>query len=190
MSNVMNMDLRAQRSRLALLDAGIDLLLTNPNASLSDVASYAGVGRATLYRHFDSREALIQAIAQESLEKTDEVLQPLKKQKLPADQMLKESIRLIVPLARHYHFLLSLWNIAAEDELVMNIYSRQLKDLAKIIEQAKKQKTISKKLNTDWIVSMYDCVLYASWFMLGQGTMTEEQVIEHATISFFNGCKA
>lgn len=49
MSNVMNMDLRAQRSRLALLDAGIDLLLTNPNASLSDVASYAGVGLSLIH---------------------------------------------------------------------------------------------------------------------------------------------
>ena len=189
MSNVTNLDLRAQRSRLALIEAGIELFIQNPNASLSDVATFAGVGRATLYRHFESRDDLIRTIAQDSLEKTDEVLLPLRQKKLKARELIEEGLKVIVPLAKHYHFLLSLWNIAAEDKKVMAIYKRQLKDLSALIDEAKKQKAINKNLSTDWIVSMYDCVLYTSWYMVGQG-MSEQDVIDHAITSFFSGVEA
>lgn len=37
-------------------------------ASMSDVADTAGVGRATLYRYFPSRDALLQALAEMALE--------------------------------------------------------------------------------------------------------------------------
>ena len=39
----------------AVIDAAIDTLARNPGASLSEIAARAGVGRASLHRHFSSR---------------------------------------------------------------------------------------------------------------------------------------
>src|SRR5437588_12210376 len=39
-----------------------------PDASLIDIARTAGVGSATLYRHFPSREALLAAVYQSQIE--------------------------------------------------------------------------------------------------------------------------
>ncbi|MEM1316029.1 MAG: helix-turn-helix domain-containing protein, partial [Pseudomonadota bacterium] len=46
-------------SRDAILEAAFQLYARRPDASLAEVAQRAGVGRATLHRHFGSREALI-----------------------------------------------------------------------------------------------------------------------------------
>ena len=46
----------------AIIDAAIDTLARNPGASLSEIASRAGVGRASLHRHFSSRGDLVAAI--------------------------------------------------------------------------------------------------------------------------------
>ena len=92
-------DPRANRSRQALLNAGIDAFLINPNASLTEVAAIAGVGRATLYRHFETREQLIQELARESLALTDKATEPLKAKKLKGREAIAAMLHAVMPLA-------------------------------------------------------------------------------------------
>ena len=148
-----NADPRADRSRRALLDAAIELLLENPGASLSDLATHAGVGRATLYRHFKSREELVHAAAVDALLVTDEVLQPIKDDAdLTARQALEAGMRAIMPIADRFHFLLLLWNIAEGDKDAMKIYQRQLDDLSRLVDRGKRERSITDQLSTPWIV--------------------------------------
>ncbi|MUL64763.1 TetR family transcriptional regulator [Mycobacterium sp. CBMA 234] len=51
------------RTRKAILEAAIGVLATSPAASLSDIATAAGVGRSTLHRYFPERAALMRAVA-------------------------------------------------------------------------------------------------------------------------------
>jgi AcrR family transcriptional regulator len=50
------------RNRESILEAAIQVLGAQPDAGIAEVAAAAGVGRATVYRHFPSREALIEAL--------------------------------------------------------------------------------------------------------------------------------
>ena len=47
------------------------VLPRNPGAAMAEIAEKAGVGRATLYRHFPTRDDLIRALALASLSQTD-----------------------------------------------------------------------------------------------------------------------
>lgn len=67
----------AQRNVERILDAAVDCLGTDPNASVSEVAQAAGVGRVTVYAHFASREALVEAALIRVLDRGDEVLERL-----------------------------------------------------------------------------------------------------------------
>jgi AcrR family transcriptional regulator len=52
----------AERNRATVLDAAIRLLGRRPSASTEEIAAEAGVARQTVYAHFASREALIDAV--------------------------------------------------------------------------------------------------------------------------------
>lgn len=50
------------RNAEAILEAAVRVLGADPSAGMGEIAAAAGVGRATLYRHYDSREHLIEAL--------------------------------------------------------------------------------------------------------------------------------
>jgi AcrR family transcriptional regulator len=60
----------AQRNRERILEVAKEAFTrSGANASLDDIAKQAGVGPGTLYRHFPTREVLLQAVYRSELEK-------------------------------------------------------------------------------------------------------------------------
>jgi AcrR family transcriptional regulator len=60
----------AQRNRERILEAAKDAFTrVGADASLDDIARQAGVGAGTLYRHFPTRDALIEAVYRSEVEK-------------------------------------------------------------------------------------------------------------------------
>ncbi|GFZ97023.1 TetR/AcrR family transcriptional regulator [Nesterenkonia alkaliphila] len=65
----------AQRNRANILAGTVTAIRKNPDASVADIAAEAGVGRMTLYGHFQTRAELIEAALVESLARGEEVLE-------------------------------------------------------------------------------------------------------------------
>lgn len=60
----------AQRNRERILDAAKDAFTrSGANTSLDDIAKQAGVGPGTLYRHFPTRDELLEAVYRSEVEK-------------------------------------------------------------------------------------------------------------------------
>src|SRR3954452_19627606 len=64
----------AQRSIARILDAAIEALAEDHEASMSAIAKRAGVVRATIYVHFPTREALIEAVTDRALDEVAAVV--------------------------------------------------------------------------------------------------------------------
>jgi AcrR family transcriptional regulator len=60
----------AQRNRERILEVAKEAFTrSGANSSLDDIAKHAGVGAGTLYRHFPTREALLEAVYRTDVEK-------------------------------------------------------------------------------------------------------------------------
>lgn len=62
------------RTRFAILEAARRMLPGNPSASIFEIAASAGVGRATVHRHFRDREELILELARHVYQLSDEAV--------------------------------------------------------------------------------------------------------------------
>lgn len=79
----------ARRNIEAIIDAATALLAVDPDASVQDIAKAAGVGRVTLYGHFDSRTALITEVATRAIAQTEESLRDLDLRGDPREAMAR-----------------------------------------------------------------------------------------------------
>ena len=68
--NVANMSVRKRAELVApsLLQVATEVLVTDPTASLGDVARAAGIGRTTLHKQYPTRHALLVALARDALD--------------------------------------------------------------------------------------------------------------------------
>jgi AcrR family transcriptional regulator len=95
----------ARQSITAVLDAAVQVLASRADASMDEVARAAGVSRQTVYAHFPSRDALIDAvIGQASAEFTD-LLDGLDLDQAPPAQALTRLLDAGWQVAARYPFL-------------------------------------------------------------------------------------
>ena len=78
----------AQRNRERILEVAKEAFTRDgAEASLDDIARQASIGPGTLYRHFPTRDALIEAVYQSEVEKIAAAGRKLAEQKPPLEAL-------------------------------------------------------------------------------------------------------
>src|SRR6266513_4532934 len=64
----------AERNTASIIDAALEALAGDPDASMAAIARRAGVVRATIYMHFPTRESLLDAVMEEATGRVAEAI--------------------------------------------------------------------------------------------------------------------
>lgn len=171
----------------AIIEAAFDVFGRDPSASLSDVAAAAGVGRATLHRHFAGRDDLIVALAKQATEELDAAVAKAVEGAESWTASLKLSLAAIIPLANRQWFL-------AQEPLehhpdIAEAYAAQRADLIEAIEEAAKEGAFAPDVPAGWIASAYDSLIYAAWEAVRAGELTAAQAADLAWRTLSSGLK-
>lgn len=158
-------------TRTAVVEAAIRVLGTNPGASMQDIASQAGVGRATLHRHYPSGADLMREVVLRCIRDIDDAVAPLEASSTSAVDYLHRLVDVIVPLGDRYHFL-TREGIAFDDPEIASEIDRQARGMAELIDMVKAEGGIDAAVPTTWVVEAFDGLLYAAWSSVADETLT------------------
>lgn len=187
---VKGLDARAQKSQKALLKAGLELLNRNQEATLSDIAAHAGVGRTTLYRQYETREKLIAAIALDCLESIDQATASIERQAKSALDAIRLLFEYAMPLTQEFQFLINLEHLLIHEPKVIKVYENQRKEISELVEYGMKKGEINSKLPVSWVVNLIDGLFYIAWLQQQRENTSPEQAAQLAFISFSQGIRA
>lgn len=182
----MNSSVKAVRpsARAAIIDAAILVLAGNPGATTSEIALTAGVGRATLHRHFRTREDLIQAIQTQSIEETNAAVLATDDVSLPAHERLLRLFKAVIPLGDRFHFLR---HQPSASEQVTEQYERELRWTNNLVKQLKEEHVISGDVPVRWAVAQIDQLIWTAWKEVAEGRLAMADAPELAVRTLTEG---
>jgi AcrR family transcriptional regulator len=91
----------AERNVTAILDAALACFNRTPDATMTEIAKEAGVGRVTVYGHFASREDLIDALMARSLAEVETTFAGLGLDTVPAPEAVRRLMHVPWLLGRY-----------------------------------------------------------------------------------------
>ncbi|MFE3018215.1 TetR/AcrR family transcriptional regulator [Streptomyces sp. NPDC059256] len=162
----------AERSRIAVLDAAIRLLAERPGAGMAAVAAEAGVTRQTVYAHYGTRGALLEAVADRI---TDQAMAALDEAEVAGGSALEVLLRLQDigwQLFEQHPVLLQLGNAPASAEADRIRHEPVADRLTRLIEQGRAAGEFGSAAPATWLVAAVTALGHAAGDEVGAGRMT------------------
>src|SRR6201993_2674834 len=139
----------AQRNRERLLEVAKEAFTrSGADASLEDIAKEAGVGPGTLYRHFPTREALLEAVYRTEMEKLASAEQKFAEE-LPPIEALRAWLLLFVDYIAAKQLIAPALNALLGDpkKVFETSYARMWEAIRALVKRAVKSGDIRKDLD-------------------------------------------
>ena len=170
--------------REAIVDAAIDTFARNPGASLAEVAARAGVGRASLHRHFPSRNDLITDITRQCMDEIDTASAKALEGARSAQERLLKMLEAVIPLGDRYHFLSA---EAFHDEGLRTRYEEELDWLARLVDDLKAEGVIAADVPRSWAVANIDAQVWLAWSEVAAGKLAPAHAADLALRTLLEG---
>ncbi|MBE1593635.1 TetR/AcrR family transcriptional regulator [Nonomuraea angiospora] len=166
----------AERNIAAILEAGTRLLSADPAASVADIAKAAGVGRVTLYGHFPSREALVDAVLDHAVEVADAVLADDSLDTAPAPEAMARLLRSSWEvLDRHRRLFLAADRVLAT-ERIREHHERPLRRVERLVVRGQRAGVFRTDLSPGWLVTTFFSIIHSAAQEREAGRLAPEEV--------------
>lgn len=183
----------AERNTAAIVDAGLDCFLADPQASMAAVARAAGVSRVTLYSHFPTREALLDAALDRAVDEAAATLEALDggvegggvADGRVEEGGVEESLALLIRsswrvLDRHSAVFAAV-SAALPPERLRERHDRILAPVRRLIARGRERGELRADLSADWLVTVVYSLVHAAAAEVQAGRMTPAEAPEVLT---------
>jgi TetR/AcrR family transcriptional regulator, mexCD-oprJ operon repressor len=161
----------ARRNARRLLDAAAELLAADPLVSLEQVAAHARVSRTTLYHHFPSREALLDALTDGSVSEVCAALDSARPTEGGAPEAMNRALKTTWQVVGRYRGLVLINpRRLGRDELRRRLQPA-LEPVRSLIIRGQRSGAFDPELAPDWLLGVLTDIIHAASAQVSAGTM-------------------
>ena len=161
---------RPDRTRRTLLDAATLVLSKDAGASLSEVATVAGVGRTTLHRYFKTREDLVRALVVDALDRVAHAIEDADPGRGPVIEALQRVADTVIPLGPSLRFLAAEPAVYEAPDLMRRWYDA-LEPVADAVRRGQGDGSLRAELPVTWVVDLFAGAILTAWDSVDEGRL-------------------
>ena len=163
----------AERSIASILDAAVDALGRDPDASMAQIERRAAVVRATIYVHFPTRDALLDAVTDRALAEVNDVIESVDPHRGDAADALARVVAATWQTLGRYHGIIA-FNTQrhGQDELRAR-HAPVLASLEPLIQRGQAGGGFRSDVPASWHLSMLLALVHAASEELRAGRVPE-----------------
>jgi AcrR family transcriptional regulator len=177
----------AARNVTRILETATRVLAEKPGAGMAEVAAAAGVARATLYRHFPTREELVATIRTQAFDDFESSLAAAGLEEGPPLEAIRRLIEVILEVGDRYLFLLAQTPGEVKGDSRLEREERMRKPVLRIIEGAQRSGELTSDLSARWGTRVLAGLIGGALRAIEQSEMSKEEAAAAAYSSFLTG---
>ncbi len=166
----------AERSVVAILDAALEALASDPDSSMSEIARRAGVVRATIYVHFPTRTALLDAVMEHAVTQVADAMRAAEPQRGDPVEAVERVLRATWRELARFHGLLALNTARLSAEELHRRHLPMLDQLEPLIERGQKQGVFRSDLPVAWHLAVIRAIVHTASHEIQGGRIPESEV--------------
>jgi AcrR family transcriptional regulator len=178
----------ARRNVERILDAAVEQLADDPEASMAAIAGRAGVARATLYAHFPTRDALIAAVTARAIDESTEAISAAAPDEGEPAEALARVLAAAWRMLGRYHVLVAI-NTRRHPASVRTLHAPVLELVRPILERGRKSGAFNADVPVDWLLTVVLELVHAASREVSAGRLPEDAA-ERALLASVSGALA
>lgn len=177
----------AERNRDSVLDHAARLLAEDPGVGMADIARAADVGRATLYRHFPTREELIAAIDARAAAEVEAAIAASRLEEGGVGEALHRLVAELLAVGDRYRFLLAEGDAGVPEEERAARNARLGAPLYALVERGQAAGELSRALSPRWTLTVFGAVLVNAVREIAAGHLDRSAAADVVTGTLLRG---
>lgn len=152
----------AERNVQAILDAAESLLQEGQAASIAAVAARAGVSRVTVYAHFSTRQAILEAVVERAVERASAAFTEATSGAASAVDALERAIRVSWAELSSHMGIAEAAAAQLSPDVLRKTHESGFAEVRRTFEAGMERGEFRTDVPADWLVSVYQALLHAA----------------------------
>lgn len=165
------------------------LLTADPSVGMAEVAAAAGVGRATVYRHFPSRDALLSAIYESGISTAEEAMRDCRLDEGTATDALSRLTHAWLDVIDRFAFTQIVTQTAHLQSQEHNARQEAIfaEPLHALVARGQAAGEFSIALTAAWILMTFGALLHQAGLAISAGSLTHDDAPDFVLQTLLHG---
>ena len=166
----------AERNIQAITDAAVGALAENPDASMAAIARRAGVVRATIYMHFPTREALLDAVMEKATGQVAQAIREAEPERGEPVEALERVIRATWKELSQFHGVLAINIGRLSPTELRRRHLPMTTQFIPLLERGQADGVFRSDVSAEWLIAVIRAIVHLASTELQAGRISQADV--------------
>jgi AcrR family transcriptional regulator len=166
----------AERNTTSIINAALEALASDPDASMAEIARRAGVVRATVYMHFPTRESLLDAVMEHATGLVADAIRGAEPDRGEPKEALERVIRATWKQLSQFHSVLGINISRLSAKELRRRHLPMTTQFIPLLERGQAEGVFRSDVSALWLIAVVRAIVHVASTELQAGRLSEAEV--------------
>jgi AcrR family transcriptional regulator len=166
----------AERSIASITQAALEALASDPDVSMAEIARRAGVVRATIYMHFPTREALLDAVMEHATGQVADAIREAEPDRGEPKEALERVILATWKQLSEFHGVLQINMNRLSAQELRRRHLPMTTQFIPLLERGQAQGVFRSDVSATWLIAVVRAIVHVASTELQAGRLSQAEV--------------